>query len=316
MLLDLLALAVLSLFAVVGAVRGGLASGMSLASLVGGYLAGLVCAHFFGAQAGAASGLPILGPAIAGSIGFALVFLGVGIFGWLLRRWEAENRGDLPRGAFDRLVGAFFGLARGGLVVLLLGFLGIWLQAARELSPETAVGPDVSGSATAAFAGVLIEGAVDNAMGDAGPGARFAARIAARPGETLKSMQNLLEHRHIQALQDDPLFWTLIENGASERALNQGSFYRIAHDERMRADLAKLGLISEQAAADPASFRAETEIMLDELGPRIRGLRNDPEIHRLARDPEVLSLLENGNTLALIRHPGIQSLARKWSQGS
>lgn len=315
MVLDLLAAAILTLFAVVGAVRGGLASGLSLFALVGGYIAGLVCAHLFGGVAGAAFGLPLLGPAIAGSIGFAAVFLVCGIFGFFLRRWDAENRGDLPRGGFDRIMGACFGLARGGLVVVLLGFLGIWLQAARELSPETAVGPDVSGSTTAAFAGLLIEGAVDNVMGDASPGARFAARVAARPGETLKSMQSLLEHPHIQSLQDDPLFWTLIENGASERALNQGSFYRIAHDDSMRADLAKLGLISPEAAADPAMFRAETELMLDELGPRIRGLRNDPEIHRLARDPEVMGMLESGNTLALLRHPGIQTLARKWSQG-
>jgi hypothetical protein len=42
------------------------------------------------------------------------------------------------------------------------------------------------------------------------------------------------------------------------------------------------------------------------VGPRIRGLRDDPELQKLIADPEVASLIQSGDTLALLGHPGFR----------
>ena len=96
---------------------------------------------------------------------------------------------------------------------------------------------------------------------------------------------------------------------------NRSSFYRIAHDPGLRAHLADLGLVSAAAAGDSKRFRDEVREVLDEVGPRIKGLRNDPELQRLARDPEIHGLLESGDTLGLLTHPDIQALASRLSEG-
>jgi len=315
MWLDLLALAILGVFLLVGALRGALASGLGLASLVLSYAAAVFGATRYGDAVAAALGLsPLFGAPLAGSIAFVGCFALCAAVGSLLRRIERARRGELPRGGLDRLVGGLFGALRGALVVLLVGWLGIWLDAARQLGPADQAGlPTVEGSRTAALTGTLVEGAVQSALADSGPGGRFAARVAARPASALRSMQALLEDERIVAVQEDPLFWSLVENGASERALNQGSFYRIAHDEALRRDFESLGLIDAEAAADPAVFRQAAAAMLDEVGPRLKGLRDDPEIHRLARDPEVIALLESGDTIGLLRHPGIRGLVARVS---
>ena len=68
--------------------------------------------------------------------------------------------------------------------------------------------------------------------------------MVARPGPALASVQELMEDESIQALQDDRMFWVLVENGAGERAINQLSFYSIVHDPEIRERLADLGFIS------------------------------------------------------------------------
>ena len=52
------------------------------------------------------------------------------------------------------------------------------------------------------------------------------------------------------------------------------------------------------------------------MGPRLRGLRDDPELARLMEDPEVVAMVEAGNTWALMGHSGFQQLvARVASNG-
>jgi hypothetical protein len=51
--------------------------------------------------------------------------------------------------------------------------------------------------------------------------------------------------------------------------------------------------------------------MLRAVGPRIRGLRNDPELRELMEDPEVLAMVESGNTWALMGHSGFQQLVAR-----
>ncbi len=69
MLLDLIALAILGLFVLMGALRGGVASGMSLLTLVLSYTAAVWAAQSLGEPVSQNLGVsPLLGPAIADDI--------------------------------------------------------------------------------------------------------------------------------------------------------------------------------------------------------------------------------------------------------
>jgi membrane protein required for colicin V production len=320
MLLDLILVVVLALFVLMGVLRGGLASGASVVSLVIAYVVGVYAAAHFGALLAEDLGVSgLLGPPLAGSIGFIIAYLLCAVSTSFLKAWERARRGNAPRPIVDRAIGGFFGALRGGLVVLLLAWLCVWLDAAKDMgvSEALAVLPDTESSKVAGITQVVVEGAVTMALESSGqsgaPAARMAARMAAQPGETLQSLQSLLEDERIQALQNDHFFWTLVESGASERALNREAFYVISHDETMREQLARLGLISEEAARDVSVFRSDALVVLDEVGPRVKGLAEDPEIQRLAHSPEISALLASGDTLGLLGHPDIQRLVARIS---
>ncbi|MBW2271723.1 MAG: CvpA family protein [Deltaproteobacteria bacterium] len=320
MLLDIVLASVLALFVFMGARRGALAAGAGVVALVLAYGVGVYAATHFGAVLSEDLDLPgLLGPPLAGSIGFLLAYVVCGIAASLLKARERAWRGDEPRPGLDRAVGGLFGALRGSLVVLLLAWLGIWLDAARDLgvSDAFAAMPDASASRVAGITQSVVEGAVASALESSGKasgsGARMAGRMVARPSETLQSLQSLLDDERIRALQEDHFFWTLVESGASERALNRRTFYVISHDEQMRERLAELGLISEEAARDVGVFRSDALTVLEEVGPRVKGLTEDPEIQRLAHDPEIVAMLESGDTFGLLGHPEIRNLVARVS---
>ncbi len=316
MLLDMIALLLLGVFALLGAWRGALASGAGLVTLVLSYTGGVFAASHFGAAASTQLGLhELLGPAVAGTAGFALTFIVCGAISMLLKRWAERRRDGYPRGGGDRFLGAIFGGVRGSLLVLLLAWLVIWLDAGRELGAITDIStiPRVSSSHVARLTGAVVETAVEAVLVDAGPGARVAARIAGRPAEALGSVDRLLQDERIERVQADQLFWRYVESGAVDAAVNRRSFYELVYDAEMRAQLADLGLVSQAAARDPEVFRAELADVLREVGPRIGAIR--PELTRLALDPEIQSLLESGDTLGLVGHPRVRELVSKASVG-
>jgi len=320
MSLDVLALIVLAVFMLLGAFKGGLAGGIGLVALGLGYAAAVVAATGSGAEWMAQRGVPrLLASPAAGSAGFAVVYGFVAIVGVVLARIEKARRGDDPRSVADRLTGATFGVLRGLLIVLLLSILATWLDAARELGVwETPVPvPSTKDSLVAGASGQIVENVVTAAIGgeDSTTG-KVMARIASNPGPALKGLQEVIDDPGFQALQKDRFFWTLVENGASERAVNSGSFYAITHDPELRRRLADLGFVSAEAADDPDVFRRDIAEMLDAVGPRLKGVRSDPELLRLSQDPEVIALLESGDTIGLLTHPGIQRLVTRLSEGT
>lgn len=140
------------------------------------------------------------------------------------------------------------------------------------------------------------------------------AQLASNPGESLAGLREVLADDRIAELQQDKLFWTLIENGASERALNRLSFYQVSHDDAMRRRFAQLGIVSAAAGESVETFRDEAREVFDLVGPRQKGLREDPELRQLAANPEIMSLLESGDTLALLSRPEIQRLVDRLSK--
>jgi len=316
MLLDSIALGLLLLFVLIGGWRGSLASGAGLFSLALAYLAAILSADSLGPVVAARTGLPAMfGPVAAGCLAFAVTYPACGLLAALLQYRERKKRDGFPRSWPDRFGGAFFGALRGGFVVLLLTLLVGWLDAARDLGVLAGLEstPDTEDSRASWVAGELVESVVEAAISgeDDAPAARVVARMVARPQASLGTIQSLIEDDRFHRLQRDELFWTLVENGAGDRAINQSSFYNVVADPDMRQKLAGLGLVSEEAAADPELFRHVMAAMLSELGPRLKGLRDDPELYQLAEDPEIIQALESGNTFALLTHPGVQRVVAR-----
>jgi membrane protein required for colicin V production len=311
MWLDGLALLVLGLFTLMGALRGGLAAGMNLVSLGAAYAAAVFSAARLGpVLAGAIGVTELLGLAIAGMLAFIAVYLLMGILTAILRRIERMRRRGLLRSTRDRFLGAVFGAARGALIVLLLSWLAIWVDALRVTGTVEGL-PALGDSAAAAVTESVVEAGVEAAMSESGAAGQLVARVAARPGPAIEGLQEVLENPRIEALREDRLFWSYVEHGSVDSALNQRSFLGISHDEALRHQLAELGLIDEEAASDAGSFRAAAADVMGEIGPRIHDLREDPELQELMQDPEVVAMAQSGDTLALMSHPGFRRLVTR-----
>jgi uncharacterized membrane protein required for colicin V production len=311
-LVDLLALIVLAVFVVVGARRGALASGLSLVALLGSYAAAILAASRLGPLAAESLGVaPPLGMIAAGTAGLVAAALLFSIVSFALRRAEASRRGDGARGALDHTFGALFGAGRGALLVLLLGVLALWLDAARMMG-EPASMPAPEPTPLRVVAGAAVEAGVASALGGSdAPGAAVAARIAARPAEALGSLRRVIEHPHVVALIEDQDFFADVEEGSVDFALARPSFRRLSADVELRHELAAAGVIDEASARDPSLFRMQARSVLAELGPRLRALRDDPDLRRLSSDPEVSALLQRGDVVGLLFHPGFQRVVSR-----
>lgn len=315
-LLDILAVVVLALFLGLGAGRGVLAASSRLISMVLAYCVAFFASARFGPQVAERLQVSeLLAVPLVGTIGFLGTWIVCTVVFRSARRRAEKRRRGMPRSLADRLGGAAFGLAHGALIVVLLGWLSLWIDAARSLAapPGSAQArTEHGGSMVAGVSAAVVEIALESALPDSG-GTRIAVRLAARPGETLESLQRLMEDPRVQAVQDDKLFWRYLQNDAVENALNRRSFWNIVHDDELRADFAQLGLIDQEAAEDPQAFREEAAKVLAELAPIIRELYEDPQLRRLANDPEILALLESGDAVSLLSHPEIRSVVTRVS---
>jgi hypothetical protein len=263
---------------------------------------------------------PVLAPAIEARLGvselLALPLAGsAGFFGGyalmvfataLLRR-IAERHGDEDRSPRDRFLGGVFGVVRGGLIVLLLSWLALWVDALRLTGTAVPV-PEVGGSAAAAVTGRVVETGLSAALSDSGAGGRMLARIAAKPAAALEEVQGVLDDRNVASLRSDEMFWTYVEHGNVDAAMNRAGFSRMSRDPALRARFAALGLVDPAAADDPAVFRRDVGEVLRQIGPKLRGLRDDPELQALLEDPQVVAMVQSGDTIGLLRHEGFRSL--------
>jgi membrane protein required for colicin V production len=306
MWLDAIALLLLGIFAGMGAMRGALASGLSVLTLAAAYGAAIWAAPRFGPEAAELVSLPgWLGMPVAGTAAFLVTFVVMGLVSAILRRLQSRKR-DRSRSPRDRFLGGAFGAVRGALVVLLLSYLALWVDVLRTTGTVEAI-PEIGPSAAAALTEDLVETGVQAAMSDSGAAGRMMAHMAARPGAALSELQEVMEHPAIGELRSDPLFWSYVEHGNVDAALNRGSFLRLTHDGPLR----RRGLIEAEAVDDPRLFRAAAADVLREVGPRIRNLRKDPALRELLEDPEVVAMVQSGNHFALISHPGFREVVAR-----
>ena len=152
MLLDFVALGLLLLFGFMGALRGGLASATSLATLLLSYAAAVWAAQNLGAGVSEKLGWPpYLAAPAAGTAAFILTAVFGGVLGMVVKSWAKSMRGDSPMGLVTRWLGGFLGVVRGGLIVLLVSWLAIWIDAARQTGAFSGLdgAPEVDSSSAA-----------------------------------------------------------------------------------------------------------------------------------------------------------------------
>lgn len=316
MVLDLIFALILFVMFAVGAWRGAVVSGSGLFGLICGYAGGIVAAT--NGSAWVAQTLvvsPLVAPAVAGTIGFVVVWLVVSSIADIAVAWDRERVESTGRSLFDRWLGGFFGLARGGLIVVLLAILASWLDAARDLGAISGLSamPDAENSMLTEATGNLVEAAVSTALTEAGPAGEVAARLTAHPGQALVSAQAILEDERLNRMFEDRLFWTLIGNDSIDYAMNRSAIRSIVNDPEMRGHFADLGLVGEEARNDIDVFRDTMAGVLAEVAPSIQQLQTDPEVRALATDPEIVAMLEAGDTFALMNHPRIRKIVSRIS---
>jgi len=304
MILDLVALALLAIFAWRGAVRGALASGLSLLSFVLGNVAAWYVATRYADASADALRMPVLLAApIAGTLAFLAVALALGAISWIARRRGA----DRAPSAASRVGGAVFGVLRGSVVVLLIGLLAVWVDAMQRSLPGADPTAPADESPLRAATEAAVHAGVELALGDA-PGADVAANALARPAEAMDRFRALAANPDIAALADDHALWSYVEAGAYDAALAQPSFLRLQSDADVRHELASLGVVDRGAAGDPQLFALEVRAALREVEPRLRAIREDPDLARLASDPAIADLLRRHDVVGLLAHPGFQKV--------
>ena len=316
MVLDLIFALILFVMFAVGAWKGAVVSGSGLFGLIAGYAGGILAAtkgSAWVAQTLVVS--PLVAPAVAGTIGFVVVWLVVSSLADVVVAWDRERAESTGRSLFDRWLGGFFGLARGGLIVVLLAVLASWLDAARDLGAISGLSamPDAENSMLTKATGNLVEAAVSTALTEAGPAGEVAARLTAHPAQALGSVQAILEDERMSRMFEDRLFWTLISNDSIDYAMNRTAIRSIVNDPEMRGHFADLGLVAEEAREDVDEFRDTMAGVLAEVGPKIQRLHEDPAIQALASDSEIMTLVEAGNTFALMNHPRIREIVSRVS---
>jgi len=312
MWLDLVAVLLIALLAGLGAWRGGFRTGMALAALVVGYVVSVL---------GASPLAPVLGRwldwpdfvlvTVAGTLLFFAGYAAV-----LLLRFALLRAGVVAGepSATARWCGAALGAVRGALLVLIVAYFALWLDALRATGRELPF-PPVSDSATAHVTSAVVEAGVEAALADSGSAARVVAHAAAQPARALTEWRAVVETPSVTMLREDSGFWSDVEQGDVEPALARPSAVRVLRDTELRERLAALGVVSDGAARDPALFRDDLIAVLRDVGPRMRGLRDDPELQALAQDPEVVALIQSGDTMGLLAHPGFRSLIERVAAG-
>jgi uncharacterized membrane protein required for colicin V production len=310
MWLDLVALILLGVFIGMGWLRGALVSFVSLAALAAAYAAAFAAAPALGAKLPLSPQTPALfGVALAGCGVFLVVYVVVSIAGALARRAQRERSGGV-HSVRDRFLGGVFGAVRGAFVVLLVSWLALWLDALRATGAAPML-PELTDSTAARATSATVEASVGAALAGRGSAGPFVARLAARPALAVGELQQVLESPRFETLRADDLFWTYVEAGSVDAALGRTSFRDLARDVQLRHELAALGLVDARAAEDEAAFHAAAAEVMHEVGPRLRGLREDPAFRELLEDPEVIAMLRDGNHLALLSHPGFRQLVSR-----
>jgi uncharacterized membrane protein required for colicin V production len=309
MWLNVVAAVILAACVAAGAWTGALATGLRIATLVLAYAASALLGPAFAPALGARIGLSGFPATVAACTAtFVVVYIVLGIASRFARRLgPRENTGRSPR---DRFLGGCFGAVRGFVLAVTVVYSVMWFDALRATSAGAVV-PEIGDSLAADVTSGVVGGAVGAAVDTSEPTGRFAARFAARPAVAAAELQSVIDDRNFAELRSDARFWNDVEDGNVTAALQRRSFESLAQDAQLRHRLADLGLVTDEASLDAEVFRQSIAQVLEELGPRLRELRDDPALHELMADPAVVSMVQSGDTLGLLLHPKFRALVAR-----
>jgi uncharacterized membrane protein required for colicin V production len=309
MWVDALAAIAVLLLTWVGFRRGALAMFLQIVTFLASYALALILGPSFGAELAASLGIADLVGIVAAGFGvFCISYLVLSTVAHFARRRDERNR--YGRRLRDRLGGAAFGFAQASLIVLLLGILASWLHAGRTVGNMAWI-PDTGDAKVSALSRNVIETAASTVVGEGDACARIVLHFTTRPSETIQAVQHLMDRDEVRALEEDERFWAYLEHGQVDSALNTSSFLAISYRKEVRQQLADLGMADARGVEDTAFFRQEMRVMLEQLSPRVRALRNDPELVKLTHDPEIAKALEERDTGTLLTHPGVRDLVQR-----
>jgi len=309
MLLDVLALGVLIYFVVAGILGGALVSFLRIFSLVGAYVAAFTLGPILAPLLELSFQLSRLSALVtAGTVLFFAVFAICNTCMWLAKR--AQKREDAPkRSRLDRALGGGIGAIQGAVFALLIGVLANFVEVGQQKGALE--GFPAGGKTVGAATAVVLENTADVVFDEDAHAARVAFKLAARPAAAVEGFEQIVQSPVMKELQGDTLFWSYLEHGSIDQALNQRTFLQVTYNEELRTRMAELGMISSRCAQDPKQFRAEARSLFEELSPRIRVIRQDPVIAEMAQDPDVVEAIRTGNSLALLSDPRFQEVASR-----
>jgi hypothetical protein len=303
MAIDLVVVLALFALAWLGAHRGAAESGVRLVGLAVAYAAGWGAGKLAGAPLADALGVaPWLGLVAAGALGF----LGAqGLVEIAARKVRAAADDDASDAS--RALGSLLGIARGALLLLPILWLAGFAESVRQLNPAGGL-PDLSGARSAAV-GQAVAGAAAERIGANGDGGtRVVTHWIARPGESIAALSEIAADPRVRVLQSDAGFWRDLESGDVAGALARPTFAELARDAQLRGRFAALGLVPATAAVDAQQFHDALAVVMAEVGPRLRRVKEDPAFQDLLADEALRARVQAGDTLAALMDPRVQHL--------
>jgi hypothetical protein len=304
-MVDLGALVVLALSALLGWRRGLLLTAIAIAGVALSYLAAYLLHAPLGRALGPPLGLqPILAYPVGGLTAFAATSLVVGVLAWLLRR--RRRRGDRRPSRAGQIAGAALGLAHGAALCLLVAWALLALQA---LSPARA--PDARGSLTGRAAAALWSRLAERVTANASGSpvlASAAGRFARDPLGAAQGLSEVLSSERVQAvLADRRTLRTLASEGTGASALRE-----LARDRELLRAAHRAGVLERPPdGLSPDEAQRQLAASLAPVARALESLRRDPEARRLLRDPALRDRLRDRDLLSLANDPRFNQLAAR-----
>lgn len=287
-----------------GAMRGALASGLALFTMLASYGVAIgMGPNFAPLFENRTALLGVLAIPLGGGLAFAITYITLSISSMLITRAERDRReDDEDRSTSDRFFGGTFGAVRGLLLLLLVGIFGHYLAQGQRAGVVKGL-PPIEDSFITEMSGNFTEIGISMALDQACVASKMAARLAVRPTDTKDQLGELMAYESVRGVIQDPSFWILVQVSDTFGAINQLSFQRMIYDNSLREKLGEMGFLQEEAVADPVLFRESLRPCIRRLCVVMGSIQDNPSIDKLIQDKEVMNLVRAGNTAALIRHP-------------
>lgn len=311
-LINLVALVILAVGAVIGARRGSLAMALSFAAVFAGY----ACAWLLFRPLGGAMGRAFhLAPVFAMPIAALAVLLVVTAIVKLVAHRIASRRAAASAvgqamSVLDRAGGAALGAAFAWIIVAVLAW------AAGSASALLGRGPDIAGTLTGRLAARTIRGAsaliVRRASGSP-MASRLMAAMAANPGAAVAALNGVLGNPEVRRLWTDAALRKAITNGDAQALAASPAMQALAGNRAFTDGVQRLGLVTAQGdgAIDAKTLAAQ----LSPVMRSIESVRGNPDVQRQLADPHMRQLLESRNVPAMLADPAFNTLiGRLFSQ--